>query len=266
MEPSTHVAGDHAVHQPSRGITPPGTGVDGPSNAAKLYAGPIQITKQVQLHVAAYDPDGNLAQTLDDGWYAPGATVPAPIGLKATAGQGQVRLSWSAVTGATGYQVVAYQADGATKLASQPPAIAGTSQVVTGLAAGDYKFTVTAKNVGGAVSPESAPPVAATVTAVTDTVAISKVTWKAGNQLCVNGSDTLANGQITIYPAVQDATGAWVIDTTRAALISNVPLTSAAPAAGSTFDARGATAQTRPAVRVIAKSTGGGVSAAVAVP
>ena len=82
----------------------------------------------------------------------------------------------------------------------------------------------------------------------------------------MNGSDTLANGQITIYPAVQDATGAWVIDTTRAALISNVPLTSAAPAAGSTFDARGATTQTRPAVRVIAKSTGGGMSPAVAVP
>lgn len=242
-------------------------GVDGPSNTAKLYAGPIQITKPVQLHIAAYDPDGNLAQSQDDGWYAPGATVAAPTGLKATAGQGQVTLSWTAVTGATGYQVVAYDTATPTpaKLATQPPASTGTTQVVTGLAAGSYQFAVTAKNAGGAVSPESTPLVPATVTAVTDTVSIGRVTWKAGQQLRVTGSDSLANGTVTIYAAKQDATGKWVVDTTRP-LIPNVPLTSAAPAAGSTFDARGATTNTRPAVQVIAKSSGGGESPAVAVP
>jgi Fibronectin type III domain len=242
-------------------------GVDGPSNSAKLYGGPIPITKAVQLHIAAWDPDGNLAQTQDDGWYAPGATVPTPTGLTATAGQGQATLKWNAVTGATGYQVVVYTAaDGSTKAATQPPAGTGTQQVVTGLAAGDYWFAVSAKNVGGAVSPESTPLVKATVTGVTDTVTIGKVTWKAGQQLRVTGSDTLATGSITILPAVQDASGNWVIDTTKPALISNVPLTSAAPAAGSTYDARGATTQARPAVRVIARSSGGGVSTAVAVP
>jgi hypothetical protein len=240
-------------------------GVDGPSNTAKLYAGPIPITQPTQLHIVAYDGDGNLGQSPDDGFYAPGATVLAPTGLKATGGQGQVTLSWAAVTGATGYQVVAYQADGTTRLATQPPANTGTSQVITGLAAGDYKFSVTAKNAGGAVSPESAQ-VGATVTVATDTVSIGKVTWKAGQQLRVTGSDSLASGTITILPAVQDASGNWIIDASKPALISNVPLTSAAPAAGSTFDARGATTTTRPAVRVIAKSSGGGVSAAVAVP
>ena len=115
------------------------------------------------------------------------------------------------------------------------------------------------------MSPESAQ-VGATVTVATDTVSIGKVTWKAGQQLRVTGSDSLASGTITILPADQDASGNWIIDASKPALISNVPLTSAAPAAGSTFDARGATTTTRPAVRVIAKSSGGGVSAAVAVP
>lgn len=125
--------------------------------------------------------------------------------------------------------------------------------------------TVTAKNADGAVSPESTPQAEATVTAVTDTVSISKVTWKAGQQLRVTGNSSLADGTVMIYPAVQQGAN-WVIDTTKPALISNVPLTSAAPAAGSSFDARGANTNARPAVRVIAKSSGGGVSAAVAVP
>jgi hypothetical protein len=82
----------------------------------------------------------------------------------------------------------------------------------------------------------------------------------------VIGSDSLANGSVTIYAAKLDpTTNKWVIDETKP-LIPNVPLTSAAPAAGSTFDARGATTQARPAVQVVAKSSGGGVSAAVAVP
>jgi hypothetical protein len=244
-------------------------GVDGPSNTAKLYGGPITITAPVQLHIVAYDGDGNLGQSPDDGYYAPGATVPAPLTLKATGGQGQVTLTWAAVTGATGYQVKASTvgADGVTltPLAPQPPASTGTSQVVTGLETGKYSFTVTAKNAGGAVSGDS-PAATADVTAVTDTVSIGKVTWKAGQQLRVVGSDTLATGSITILAAVQDASGNWVIDTTKPALISNVQLASAAPAAGSTFDARGATTNTRPAVRVIARSSGGGVSPAVAVP
>ena len=79
-------------------------------------------------------------------------------------------------------------------------------------------------------------------------MSIGKVTWKAGNQLRVTGSDSsLTAGSITILPAVQDASGNWIIDASKPALISNVPLTAAPPAAGSTFDARGAT--TRPARR-----------------
>jgi hypothetical protein len=246
----------------------PAAGVDGPSNAAKLYTGPIPITKPTQLHIAAYDGDGNLGQSPDDGFYAPGATVPAPATLKATGGQAQVTLTWAAVTGATGYQVKAsaVAADGTlSALATQPPASTGTSQVVTGLATGKYSFTVSAKNAGGAISGDS-PAATADVTAVTDTVQIGKVTWKAGSQLRVTGSDSLATGSVTIFAAKLDAaTNKWVIDETKP-LIPNVQLTSAAPAAGSTFDARGATTQARPAVQVVAKSSGGGVSAAVAVP
>jgi hypothetical protein len=242
---------------------------DGPSSTAKLYTGPVAITKATNLGFAAFDTAGNSAKPAQDGWYTPdpaAGTSTGPTGLKATAGQGQVTLAWTAVPNATGYQVVAYQADGTTKLATQPPANTGTSQVITGLAAGDYKFTVTAKNAAGTVSPESAQ-VSATVSAVADTVAISKVTWKAGAELRVIGSTSATTGTVTIYAAKTDATtGKLVADTTKP-LISNAALTSAAPAAGSSFDARsGAKLNARPATQVVAKLSTGSESAAVAVP
>jgi hypothetical protein len=241
---------------------------DGPSSTAKLYTGPVAITKAANLSFAAFDTAGNSAKAAQDGWYTPDAaagTTTGPTGLKATAGPGQVTLAWTAVPNATGYQVVAYQADGTTKLATQPPANTGTSQVITGLATGDYKFTVTAKNAAGTVSPESAQ-VSATVTAVADTVAISKVTWKAGAELRVIGSTSATTGTVTIYAAKTDATGKLVADTTKP-LISNAALTSAAPAAGSSFDARsGAKLNARPATQVVAKLSTGSESAAVTVP
>lgn len=75
-------------------------GVDGPSDKAKLYAGPIPITKSTALSIVAYDGDGNIGQSPDDGWYTPGSTVASPTISRATGGQGQVTLVWSAVTGA----------------------------------------------------------------------------------------------------------------------------------------------------------------------
>jgi hypothetical protein len=144
-----------------------------------------------------------------------------------------VTLTWTAVPNATGYQVVAYAADGTTKLDPQPPAITGTSQVVTGLAPKDYQFAVTAKNAGGAVSPESAK-VTATVTAVTDTVTLARITYKAGSDFRVVGTSTAPNGTYSVYRVDPASAGAAPIPG-----MANIVLTPAvAPATGTTFDIR----------------------------
>jgi hypothetical protein len=83
------------------------------------------------------------------------APPPPPAGLKATAGNGQVALSWSASPGATSY-VVGISTNGAgsfTTIANP----ATTNYVSTGLTCGTtYYYVVSAANVGG-VSVDSAP-------------------------------------------------------------------------------------------------------------
>ncbi|MET8770677.1 glycoside hydrolase family 18 protein [Streptomyces sp. NPDC004658] len=99
--------------------------------------------------VSVYGPDGG-------GGGDPAPTVPAaPAGLSVTGTtSSSVSLSWSAVSGATGYNV--YR--NGTKVA----AVTGTSATVTGLAAStSYSFQVTATNAAG----ESAK--SATVTGTT---------------------------------------------------------------------------------------------------
>jgi hypothetical protein len=76
---------------------------------------------------------------------------PAPTGSTATAGIGQVALSWTASSGATSYNLYygttsPVTVANATKIGS----IAGTSHTVTGLTGGiPYYFAVTAVNSGG---------------------------------------------------------------------------------------------------------------------
>jgi fibronectin type 3 domain-containing protein len=80
-------------------------------------------------------------------------TAPAsPSGVTATAGNGQVALSWTASTGATGYNVLrATSANGSyTTVAS---GVAGTSYTDTGLANGTtYYYAVAASNGSGSSS------------------------------------------------------------------------------------------------------------------
>ncbi|MEU6602272.1 chitinase [Streptomyces flaveolus] len=99
--------------------------------------------------VSVYGPDGG-------GGGDPAPTVPAaPAGLSVTGTtSSSVSLSWSAVSGATGYNI--YR--NGTKIT----AVTGTSATVTGLAAStSYSFQVTATNAAG----ESAK--SATVTGTT---------------------------------------------------------------------------------------------------
>ena len=230
-----------------------------------MYTGPIAITKPTPLSIVAYDVNGNIGQSQDDGWYTPGTAVDAPAGLTATGGAGQVTLKWTASPGVAGYQVNAYQADGTTRLATQPPASAAnaTQQLITGLAAGDYKFTLTAKNAGGATSAESTPA-AATVTAVTDTVTISRPTWKV-NDFRVVGSSSARTGTVSVYavdPRLPANANAQPIPG-----MGNQPLTAAAaPATGSTFDIRlrNTNGITRPATIWVRSSNGGVASSTVA--
>ena len=174
---------------------------DGPSATAKLYTGPVAITKATNLSFAAFDTAGNIAKPAQDGWYAPDATpagvLAAPTGLKATDGQGKVTLTWAAVPTATGYQVSVYDtATPPAKIATQPPANTGTSQIVT-LPAGSYQFTVATKNTAGNLGAESAM-VPGKSTAVTDTITITRPVWKT-NDFRVVGSTRSPSGTVSVY-------------------------------------------------------------------
>ena len=73
----------------------------------------------------------------------------APIGLTATAGDGKVDLTWTAVSGATSYKV--YQGTATGTYGTIPvDTVAGTSRTITGLTNGTtYYFVVIASNEGG---------------------------------------------------------------------------------------------------------------------
>jgi hypothetical protein len=88
-------------------------------------------------------------------------TVPgAPSGLTATAGNAQVRLSWTAPASDGGSSVISYKVYIATGPGAHRSAVIGTSKgtggTVTGLVNGTvYYFTVTAVNAAGNESPFS---------------------------------------------------------------------------------------------------------------
>ncbi|MBP2632047.1 MAG: hypothetical protein H6Q70_2675 [Firmicutes bacterium] len=98
---------------------------------------------------------GNNYLTLDaidideTGKLLPSSSIPAPIDLVATAGDSQVTLSWTAVDGATGYNVKRSTTAGGpyTTIASN---VSGTTYVDTSVTNGTtYYYVVTAVNVDG---------------------------------------------------------------------------------------------------------------------
>ncbi len=79
------------------------------------------------------------------------AVVPgSPTGLTATSGEGQVALSWTAVSGATSYNVYDGTASGGENATPIATGVTGTTYTVTGLTNGTpYYFTVAAVDSAG---------------------------------------------------------------------------------------------------------------------
>ena len=111
---------------------------------------------------------GNAFTTADLVSATPKAAVPAkPTNVKATAGDKQVTLSWSAATGATSYTIYKYENGKYVKINST----ASTTYTVTGLTNGTtYKFLVRAFNTAGGNSFTTADLVSATPKAAAATV------------------------------------------------------------------------------------------------
>jgi hypothetical protein len=221
-----------------------------PSDSAKLYTAPIAIDAQTELHWVAFDRTG--LDTIGQGTYAPSTAPPlaVPANLSGTPGQTSVTLRWDAVADATDYQVKVYDASD-KPLANQPGATTARTQTVTGLSgATTYRFTVrarTAKQTG-----DESGKVTVTTQAITDRVTITSAKWKSGD-FRVAGSSSATSGTVTVHAAA--ATGG--IGAPIAGLSGS--LTSAAPAAGSTYDLRLRTAVANPK-QIYVKSSNGGVA------
>ncbi|MDA8427737.1 MAG: DUF5666 domain-containing protein [Geobacteraceae bacterium] len=118
------------------------------------------------------------------------SVLPAPTGVTAVGGTGQVSISWNAVTGATSYNIYWSTTAGVTPLTGTLIANATSPTVQTGLAASTtYYYVVTAVNTAGESAPSTQasattsatpmPPAApAGVTAVGGTNQVT-ITWPA---------------------------------------------------------------------------------------
>ena len=208
---------------------------DLPSNTAKLYTAPIPITvANTEVNAVAFDRAGNVDNLV--GLYSPSTTVTplaAPSITGAVAGPGSVKVDWTAVAGATSYQVTATPAP----TGGQPAATTARTQTVTGLTAGTaYTFKVTATD-GTQTSAASEPSAPATPSAVQARVVISTGKWKNADMRIQGTTDTAPTaGSIRFYKVAADGKSA---STTAVGGTANQPLTAAvAPATGSTFDAR----------------------------
>ncbi len=139
----------------------------------------------------------------------PGAVPSAPTNLGATPGNAQVSLGWTAVSGATGYNVKRSTSNGGP-YSNVATNVSGTSFVNTGLTNGTtYYYVVTAVNASGesGVSAQvSATPSATGGDGVTVTSAVTSASpWY--NELQVRLANTATITALTVTVVVQRTTG-----------------------------------------------------------
>ena len=152
-------------------------------------------------------------------WNTSGNTPPAtPTGLSATAGTGQVALSWTAASGATGYNVKRATTSGGpyTTVAN----LSATGYTDTGLANGTtYYYVVSALNNGGesanssqvSATTQVPPPATPTGLAATAGNAQATLNWTASSGATsynVKRSTTSGSGYVT----VTNVTGTSVVN------------------------------------------------------
>jgi titin len=109
--------------------------------------------QQPVFSIYALNAGGTSASSAQAG----GAVAPAvPTAVVATAGNGSVSLSWSAVAGASTYEVFEGTTSGQEGAQAVKTGISGTTASIGGLSNGTkYYFTVAAVNAGGASAPSA---------------------------------------------------------------------------------------------------------------
>jgi hypothetical protein len=136
------------------GATTPYVQTGLPDSAAYYYV----VTAQ---NVAGESPASSQVSAATD---PPAPTVPAaPAGVSATGGTKQVTISWTAVSGATSYNIYWALATGVTTATGTKIAGVTSPYIHTGLPdSATYYYVVTAQNVAGDESAASSQATAAT--------------------------------------------------------------------------------------------------------
>jgi hypothetical protein len=181
-----------------------------PSNSAKRYTAPIALSGPVTLHAVAFDRAGNF-DTFTASYKPPVDTAPAPAAVSAitgTAGPASVTLSWAAPeAGVTGYGVQAYV--GGVKSGTLKETTAKTITINSLNPGTEYFFTVKAKN-GSGYGPESTPYGPLTPVKLTDTVTITRATWKS-RDFRVIGSGSAVGAFVEVRNATATGPGTTVL-------------------------------------------------------